>query len=203
MSAAEEEYPEDFGDDSTPAASSTAPSLRDHEHHVASPQQPQPHDIDDPELVSSLVQFAASGEEDGVRVAGACQCPRTCTPCARVCVHALASCSRPRHIARSVRRRFRRQRGARCLPPRPLAGGQVAVRPALPWLYFCDILRMYAAGASMDATNVKTKENTASLAVKSGNSALLQAMHRPPPLPPPSLPSLAVSFGPRSCKCFP
>jgi hypothetical protein len=37
-----------------------------------------------------------------------------------------------------------------------------------------DILDMYAAGAAMDATNSKTKENTASLAVKSGNSALLQ-----------------------------
>jgi hypothetical protein len=33
---------------------------------------------------------------------------------------------------------------------------------------------LYAAGATMDVTNVKTKENTASLAVKSGNSSLLQ-----------------------------
>jgi hypothetical protein len=33
---------------------------------------------------------------------------------------------------------------------------------------------LYAAGAAMDATNFQTKENTASLAVKSGNTALLQ-----------------------------
>ena len=61
--------------------------------------------------------------------------------------------------------------------------------PALPNVYFCNILRMYAAGANMDATNAKTKENTASLAVKSGNSALLQVLpsHPPPsPLPHPS-----------------
>jgi hypothetical protein len=33
---------------------------------------------------------------------------------------------------------------------------------------------LYAAGATMDVTNAKTKENTSSLAVKSGNSPLLQ-----------------------------
>jgi hypothetical protein len=33
---------------------------------------------------------------------------------------------------------------------------------------------LYAAGATMDVSNAKTRENTASLAVKSGNSALLQ-----------------------------
>jgi hypothetical protein len=33
---------------------------------------------------------------------------------------------------------------------------------------------LYAAGATMDVSNSKTRENTASLAVKSGNSALLQ-----------------------------
>jgi hypothetical protein len=71
MSAEEEEYPEDFGDDTAPAANSASSSRRERDHHVASPQQPQPHDIDDPELVSSLVLFATNGEEEGVRVAGA------------------------------------------------------------------------------------------------------------------------------------
>jgi hypothetical protein len=75
MSADDEEYPEDFGDESTPAPASAAaidssPSLRERDHHVASPQQPQPHDIDDPELVSSLVLFAGNGDEAGVRAAG-------------------------------------------------------------------------------------------------------------------------------------
>jgi hypothetical protein len=74
MSADDEEYPEDFGDESTPAPVSAAAiessSPRERHHHVASPQKPQPHDIDDPELVSSLVQFAANGEEAGVRAAG-------------------------------------------------------------------------------------------------------------------------------------
>lgn len=74
MSAEDEEYTEDFGDDSVPASASAAAiesaSPRERHHHVASPQQPQPHDIDDPELVSSLVQFAANGEEAGVRAAG-------------------------------------------------------------------------------------------------------------------------------------
>ena len=75
MSADDEEYPEDFGDESLPAAASAAaghsPLQHERTHHVASPQLHQPHDIDDPELVSSLVLFATNGEEEGVRVAGA------------------------------------------------------------------------------------------------------------------------------------
>jgi hypothetical protein len=74
MSADDEEYPEDFGDESLPAAASAAaghsPLQHERTHHVASPQLHQPHDIDDPDLVSSLVQFAANGEELGVKAAG-------------------------------------------------------------------------------------------------------------------------------------
>jgi hypothetical protein len=83
MSADDEEYPEDFGDETLPTAApaeaNDSPLHRERNHHVASPQLPQPHDIDDPELVSSLVQFAANGEEVGVKAASNPP-PSTSTP---------------------------------------------------------------------------------------------------------------------------